>query len=65
MDDGGNVAATSSIVTARVSSYSTSAATWTGVKADRYASDMAADVLGLQQGMLTSLGTSLACPISL
>ncbi|HEX7277216.1 MAG TPA: hypothetical protein VF244_07555 [Acidimicrobiales bacterium] len=63
VDGGGNVGATSSIVSARVSAYSTSAAAWTAVKADRYASDMAAEVLGLQQGVLSSLGGSLECPI--
>lgn len=61
VDNGGNVGATSSIVSARVSSYSTSAANWSTAYADRNASDMAAQVLGLQQGVLSSLGTGLAC----
>lgn len=61
VDGGGNVAATSAVVSARASAYANSAAEWTkDIKAMQTA-QIESLVLGMQQGVLGSIGSGLGC----
>ena len=59
VDGGGNVAVTAAVVSARVSAYSDSAAVWTKAWKDLDASDLQAQVLGMQQSVLEDIRDAL------
>lgn len=61
VDGGGNTAATSSVVSARASAYADSAAVWTKANKDLNADILTMQVLGMQQGVLTAIGSGLSC----